>query len=194
MTASSMHIEAAARVDSDRGIFQIIQVEYGIRHVVSADGGSSSDHFTLVGDCWDYQDEAALKRAVRRHLDPADLQAMPAREPDICGSIHDLILPVFPHLSLIQSMHLSDSVTGEPLYALENGWYWFNNAQDWDEQNQWFTPAQRAGHYLRCSPNLLTEITTKEQFAQLVDWLRPAWRKQAQATRAIYNLIDHQEN
>lgn len=178
MQNSAMKNEIAVRVDGAKECFQIVEAEYGI----------SNDHFTLTGNIWEYRDEGALRRAVRRYLTGKNAPGRPHRDTDICGAIHDELLPVFPHLKLIETMHLSDSVTGEPMYALENGWYWFTNVQDWSQQRREFTPAQRAGAYLRCAPEHFEGVTTKEQFAAVVEQLRPAWLAQAHATRLTYGL------
>lgn len=178
MHRSALKSEVAVRVDRAREIFQIVEAEYGIR----------LGYFTLTSNIWEYRDEDALRRAVRRYIHGKNSPGRPTRDMDITGTIHNELLPVFPHLKLIEMMHLSDSVTGEPMYALENGWYWFTNVQDWSDQHREFTPAQRAGAYLRCAPEHFEGVATKEQFAAVVEQLRPAWLAQARATRLTYGL------
>ena len=47
---------------------------------------------------------------------------------EVCGRIHEIILGAFPQLRPIALLHLADVETGEPLQALENGYYWLAGA------------------------------------------------------------------
>lgn len=44
------------------------------------------------------------------------------------GCLHDEILRFWPSLAPIVALHLSDALTGEPMHAEANGWYWMAGA------------------------------------------------------------------
>jgi hypothetical protein len=48
--------------------------------------------------------------------------------PSICGCLHDLILEAWPEVKPVIDLHLCNAVTGEPMHALDNGWFWFQGA------------------------------------------------------------------
>lgn len=50
-------------------------------------------------------------------------------EPDESGMVHDHILQAFPWLRPLIDLHLVDVRTGEPMYALDNGWYWLREQE-----------------------------------------------------------------
>jgi hypothetical protein len=45
-----------------------------------------------------------------------------------CGCIHDEISQVFPNLRPLIALHLSDALSGEPMHAEANGFYWLAGA------------------------------------------------------------------
>lgn len=115
-------------------------------------------------------------------------------EPIMCGAIGRELLECFPWLNLIDSMHLNDAITGAPMYAVENGWYWFNADEKTLERapRGWrdITPAQRAGNYLHVDPQHFKDVTTREEFAKKVDSLRDMWTQMAKITCQTYGLDD----
>lgn len=78
--------------------------------------------------------------------------------------------------------HLGDSETGEPLYAEENGWYWFQSPSDPGAH----TPAgyegldgpQRAARYLGVEPETFAGVETRSEFNAVVESLRPRWSRE----------------
>lgn len=98
------------------------------------------------------------------------------------GSSPDLIRRIFPELADIVALHLCDAETGEPMHAEANGWYWFRH---------YGAPSmgiEHAAHYLRTTVDKVEGITTREEFAALVESLRPQWAAEAAEVRAKYDL------
>lgn len=132
--------------------------------------GNDSPYFTLTGEGWFKGD---------RHDDPS-----------MGGQIPDEILQAFPWLTLISHLHLRDAVTGIPLHALENGWYWFSADKvarrgypvhfpdGWADMSR----AQRAASYLGCDPSIFKDVTTKEEFTA-------AWQQLADT--GVYAELAH---
>ena len=124
-------------------------------------------------------------------------------DPDIAGMIHPEILIAAPWLADLVSAHLCDAVTGEPMHATDNAWYWYRSAL---EQNAGprrlpdgyadHDAAGRAACYLGCSPELFADLGTDDrpqaaiyaEFAQRVQTLAPAWRLRATYLRRNYQL------
>lgn len=76
--------------------------------------GNSSPYFSLTGE---------VSRVIARH----DGQAILAREPEICGCIHDELIREWPDLAPLAAMHLS-GLDGAPMHAEGNGFYWLAGA------------------------------------------------------------------
>lgn len=89
--------------------------------------GNLSSAFSLTGEVFEPRGNlsggARAKRYARLLANGANTTA--ASEPDACGCVHDQILRAFPSLARFAAMHLADPLTGEPMHALENGWYWY---------------------------------------------------------------------
>lgn len=114
------------------------------------------------------------------------------KEPNDCGMVHDHILQAFPWLRQLVDLHLADARTGEPMYALDNGWYWLREDDPNDRYNAIITDKsrRRAAQYLRTTPCMLKDIKTKEDLARLIETtLAPAWEKQVDSTLALYGLL-----
>lgn len=47
-----------------------------------------------------------------------------ARDWECCGCLHDEISKAWPEVRPLIALHLSDALTGEPMHAEANGWYW----------------------------------------------------------------------
>lgn len=109
-------------------------------------------------------------------------------EPDACGQVCDDIERAFPWLKPLMDLHLSDARTGEPMYALDNGWFWLH---DDEAEGPLITKAsrRRAARYLRTTPDMLADVRTKNDLSSLISTtLAPAWKKQMDAALALYGL------
>ena len=109
-------------------------------------------------------------------------------EPDKCGQVCDDIERAFPWLKPLMELHPSDARTGEPMYALDNGWFWLH---DDEAEGPLVTKAsrRRAARYLRTTPDMLASVRTKDDLSSLINTtLAPAWKKQMDATLALYGL------
>lgn len=112
-------------------------------------------------------------------------------EPDESGMVHDHILQAFPWLRPLIDFHLVDVRTGEPMYALDNGWYWLREQEPDCITRHTITDKsrRRAAQYLRTTPHMLEGIKTREDLARLIETkLAPAWEKQVDSTLALYDL------
>lgn len=94
------------------------------------------------------------------------------------GADHELAARAFPKLKELIALHLSNALTGEPMHAEANGWYFFKR-----------DGADHAAKYLRTTPDTFEGVTTREEFAAVVDQLRPQWQQEADDARAQYGLI-----
>lgn len=111
-------------------------------------------------------------------------------EPDACGQVCDDIERAFPWLKPLMDLHLADARTGEPMYALDNGWFWLH---DDEAEGPLITKAsrRRAARYLRTTPDMLANVCTKNDLSTLIDTtLAPAWKKQMDAALALYGLSE----
>lgn len=161
--------------------YQVVVDEHGEEVRVQATYGIHNGYFTVTGDGW-YKTPAG-----RYH-----------NEPDICGQISsELIDAAFPWLNLIRSLHLTDALTGEPMYAVENTLFWLRSGADdsitvpakWEL----FDGRQRAAAYLGAPVHLMPSLAANkdEQRAELtalVADLAPAFSAKAYAARVLYDL------
>lgn len=114
------------------------------------------------------------------------------REPDVCGQVVDYIARAFPWLRAFMDLHLSDARTGKPMYALENGWYFLNGEPDYKHKGK-ITEASRikAAQYLRTAPDVLANVTSKDDLKTLIDnVLAPAWQQQMHTMLALYGFTN----
>lgn len=158
-----------------------VEATYGI------EGDDHLSYFSLTGRAW--------RRAGNGRL---------RCEPHISGRIRPLIVAAFPWLDLFAQVHLRNAVTGEPLHARENAWFWFCSTRPVPVHERVWIPtawthldgAGRAGAYLGCDPELFDSIpafdpadrAAKNEFAARVDLLRPGWAQLAQSVRGMYRL------
>lgn len=147
-------------------------VEYGIRT------GIVQPYFFVTGELY-------VRELSKRY--PA--------EPEMSGRIHDIIVERMPWLRQLVTMHLCDAETGQPLYAEANGWYWYTSHKtgvpSMPHSYRALDPTQRAATYLGCDPSLFAdEIATPQDFAAVIDTLRPIWAQRAEVTKALYNLAE----
>lgn len=94
---------------------------------VRLESGRLSPAFSLTGNVFEPHGNlsggARAKRYARLLASGANTTA--ASEPDASGCVHDDIMRAFPSLARFEAMHLSDQVTGEPMHALANAWYFY---------------------------------------------------------------------
>lgn len=145
---------------------------------IQADYGISNGRFSLSGLAWERADNNRYRT-----------------EPDVAGQISDLIQHAFPWLHLMNLAHLRDAETGEPMFAVSNGWYWFTSPTKTDVSvpRGWehLDGASRAAAYLDCDPRLFAGLTDESgagDFADLVETLRPSWRQFADSVKQAYQL------
>lgn len=114
------------------------------------------------------------------------------KNPDRYGQVTDDLRRAFPWLVPLIDLHLSDVRTGEPLYALDNGWFWLHDDEA-DGPLITSTSRRRAARYLRTTPGMLEGVRTKNDLEVLINTtLAPAWKKQMDAALALYDLsTDH---
>lgn len=110
------------------------------------------------------------------------------KNPDRYGQVTDDLRRAFPWLAPLIDLHLSDVRTGEPLYALDNGWFWLHDDEA-DGPLITSTSRRRAARYLRTTPGMLEGVRTKNDLEVLINTtLAPAWKKQMDAALALYDL------
>lgn len=109
-------------------------------------------------------------------------------DPDKCGQVCDDIERAFPWLKPLMDLHLADARTGEPMYALDNGWFWLHEDEA-DGPLITTVSRRRAARYLRTTPDMLEGVRTKNDLETLINTtLAPAWKKQMDAALALYDL------
>lgn len=123
-------------------------------------------------------------------------------EPTMVGQLSDILTEHMPWLSLIASVHLSDALTGEPIHAEANSWYWFLAKKHTERGTDTvlppayrdLNPAQRVGAHLGCDPVLFEQVpcerseSARAAFSAVIDTLRPQWRRRAELVREQYLL------
>lgn len=99
------------------------------------------------------------------------------------GCMHDEILASFPNLAPIEALHLADVVTGEPMHAGANGWYFYRQGDE-----------QAAARALRVHVDELPVADNDEDvsgwvdedtFMAFVETLRPRWAEEAKNGLAL---------
>lgn len=103
--------------------------------------------------------------------------ASTSTDPSISGQMRPDILRAFPDLPDIVDMHMCNATTGEPVHAEANGWYSLTTEGP-----------ESAARTLRTTPDRLEGVTTREQFAALIEELRGEWSERAKALRDKYGL------
>ena len=110
------------------------------------------------------------------------------------GCCHDEILRVYPDLSDLIALHLSD-IDGVPLYAIENGYYWLTAAQNENsyEKGNNKDNIKIFSEYVRISrsksENLINHIRNKTAFMIWVETQKPRWKQEADSAIKKYGLI-----
>ena len=110
------------------------------------------------------------------------------------GCCHNDIEKVYPELSDVIALHLSD-INGEPSYAIENGYYWVTAMQG---NNRWEKDTEKDyvgifSHYVRISRDgaiaLSKRIKDKTEFAEWINTQKPRWEQEAQSIIKKHNLV-----
>lgn len=149
----------------------IITETDGTRVKVIVDVAINNNRISVTGAVY----EAAKGRRFRKN-------------PDRYGQVTDDLRRAFPWLVPLIDLHLSDVRTGEPLYALDNGWFWLHDDEA-DGPLITSTSRRRAAKYLRTTPGMLEGVRTKNDLEVLINTtLAPAWKKQMDAALALYDL------
>jgi hypothetical protein len=124
-----------------------------------------------------------------------------------CGAMHDAILAKFPEVADFVALHLADE-NGEPMYAVENGYYWLAGAlgglgekytglNGSPEKSVEECLAIFASH-VRISVEQADDLIAtfkggqgkvREQFAAWCITQRPRWRAEADAIVAKYLAV-----
>lgn len=115
------------------------------------------------------------------------------RNMDRCGCCHEDILAKKPSLKIFVDLHLSDE-SGAPMFVVENGFYHLEGVQGVAAYGHKMNIDEFA-QYIRVSKSsavrMVNDIHTKEQFAAVVDTLRPLWKAEADAAKEILaNMIE----
>ena len=170
--AESLHTTPKVTV-MDYGQRLTVEITYGWQHF----SGNAHPHFTIMGSGW-Y---------------PGD----PLDDPTVGGQMVDEnVLKVMPWLRPIKDLHLHNAITGEPMYAVANGWYWFVGDTD-NFPPGWRTMAshERAAAYLKVDPAYLVNVQTKDDLIEVIETqLKPLWKKLAIEAIQYYKLADPNHN
>lgn len=147
---------------------------------------------TTYGWIWHKSNSAPYFRITDEIIDPGSTD-----DPQVLGAIHTEIRKAFPELNDLVELHLANAITGEPLHAHVNGWYWFdfdleNHAWPLPHRYLGMTPAQRAGDYLHCDPAVFDGVTTRSEFNAALDRLITTgyYRNKAAAAIAEHDLAE----
>ena len=114
----------------------------------------------------------------RKNMSGATRQKQ-GRDTDAGGQITDILIRAFPQLTPIARMHLSNTLTGEPMHAEANGWYFYSDAYQ--------STYEEACRTLRV--NSIPEGLTREQFSRFVDDQRQRWAAEARDTLRLIESL-----
>jgi hypothetical protein len=119
-----------------------------------------------------------------------------------CGCQHDLILEHRPNLADLVALHLSD-IDGQPLHALENGFYWLGGTHwqrpDYKVAAEHFRISESEarnltelfGDHFSQTGGFLTQSMAAQAKARLAEWVKrqkPRWKAEADACIAEHGL------
>jgi hypothetical protein len=124
--------------------------------------GSQAPDFSITGEHW------KSEKHWRNDWERSGLYSV--------GAMGDTLAEVFPELAPLNALHLADAVTGEPMYAFENGWYHYSNEN-----------ADAAARLLRVES--LPEGMTEDDFRAFVVSQRERWEREAEEGRALIRSL-----
>lgn len=130
---------------------------------------------------------------------------------DAGGCLHDEILRLWPQLAPIVALHLSNAITGEPMHAEANGWYWMAGALGGAGEQYHGASGSSAQSPDECLVNLAEHLRISSTetiklrnecraahtragnariiFSQFVAEQRPRWQAEAQAGIALLHEL-----
>ena len=150
------HTETIKHKDENRNMTFVATVE--LRHL----SGNSHPHFSVTGE-----DRNSRGRVYT------------------CGCLHDQILKFFPHLADAVALHLCDD-SGIPLYALENGFYYCENPNEYSDSV--------ISEHFRIPLEMVPSIRkmTKAELGAWIETQKPRWKAEADAVISKYALtVEH---
>lgn len=137
----------------------LLRISYGSCYIKV----NKTPYLTITGDFWEKRPNKNSSRW---------------DDPDYCGSIRETITKHTDQFNDLIALHLSNALTGEPLHALENGFYHLENGH-----------SEKAAKLLRIDAQELTGIATKDQLAQLIESkLKSQWQSERDAVVEKYGL------
>jgi len=112
------------------------------------------------------------------------------REPDACGQVTEELLRAFPSLASFERMHLANAETGEPMYAVANGFYFYSGDAEEHERRHYgddYARRHGTGYERACRALRVDAIPPdldRDGFERFADEQRPRWAEEAAAARA----------
>lgn len=159
--AQALHTKTINLTDADNGTDLTLTVEYGIREFAA-----DKPYFSVTGQLVDNTCQQGF----------------------VTGPLHEIITEALPELGLLTTLHLCNANTGEPLHALANSWYFYNNPEEGPARYRGLTSAQRAAEYLKVDPAIFVGADLPEVFAARIAALAPLWQAKATLARNLYDL------
>ncbi|QQO39271.1 hypothetical protein SEA_RUDY_89 [Microbacterium phage Rudy] len=148
--------------------------------------GTLSPGFSVTGSLWERS--GSFRGRIRKRN---------GREEDMGGMLHEEILHAFPELKPIIDVHLADQA-GVPMYAKENGWYFYSGSASAYERREMASGARLAAYQkhqlsdhdrgartLRVSPDELPTGLDRAGFEAFVDSLTERYAADAARAREV---------